>query len=98
MEYDFIHTPQLKQFFKTRKSSTRHITSTHCAALSPRWGGEWYLPWLGDTYHGQGVPTLAGRYIPGWGAPTLDKGTYPGLGVPNPLAMVGTSPTPSAGR
>ena len=48
-----------------------------------------YLPWLGGTYLGQGVPTLARGYLPWLGVPTLAGGVptlagrdTPQLGVP----------------
>ena len=49
------------------------------------WG---YLSWLGGTYLGHGVPTLAGGgtypswgYLPWLGVPALARGTYLGQGV-----------------
>ena len=45
--------------------------------VHPHPGG--YLPWLGSTYLGQGVPTLARGYLPWLGVPTLaGRGTYLG--------------------
>ena len=64
-----------------KRHTERGLSSTPYAALS----GGGYLPWLGGTYPGRGVPTLPGGYLPcpegtylgqggtslGWGVPTL---------------------------
>ena len=68
--------------------------------------GRGYISWTGgiyfgqgDTYLGQGVPTLHGGYLSWMGIPTLNgRGTYLGQGVLTldkgryPLSKVGTLP------